>query len=307
MECGFGEPQRGLVSVSHAGCRGSALPRLRGATAARWARWADFPCSPAMRAALFTARLPTAAESTDYGRYYHDANLEVPPFVRRRLDELVSPFDADRRLNRWLDVGCGAGTLMQAVRGRGWDVIGTEVAERAAEEMRAKGFERKGLEQLDLPEASFDVVSSIEVVEHVADVNALLGGSGCFGGAYLTTPTAAASPPSAGNGLERSSARRSTCSSSPSRGFARRSPAQASPSAACAPARSIPPSCQAARAEAVHPASRDAAGRTGRERLPPQRVAVIEPRRVGRKEGGERRLSATRLGDTLKLVAERPS
>ena len=86
---------------------------------------------------VFTARLPTAAESTDYALLPRRqlGGAAVRPSAPRRAG---LPFDADRRLNRWLDVGCGAGTLMQAVRGRGW-TTGTEVAERAAEEMRAQG------------------------------------------------------------------------------------------------------------------------------------------------------------------------
>ena len=143
---------------------------------------------------MFTAQLPAADDSTDYGAYYHQGNLEVPTFVRSRLEELVSDFDCDRSLNRWLDVGCGAGTLMQAARGRGWHVVGTEVAERAAEAMRAKGFDvRSGkLDQLDLPEAGFDVVSMIEVIEHVPDVDTILIATRRLlrpgGVLYLTTP-----------------------------------------------------------------------------------------------------------------------
>ena len=143
---------------------------------------------------LFTARLPGLTESKDYRGYYHEGNLEVPAFVHRRLEELVSDFEEDRQLNRWLDVGCGAGTLMTAARSRGWEVIGTEVAERAAETMRARGLDiRSGeLPQLDLPEAGFDVVTIVEVVEHVPDVSALLAASRRLlrpGGAlYVTTP-----------------------------------------------------------------------------------------------------------------------
>jgi 2-polyprenyl-3-methyl-5-hydroxy-6-metoxy-1,4-benzoquinol methylase len=145
---------------------------------------------------LFTAHLPIATESTDYEQYYHDGNLEVPSFVHRRLDQLVAGFDNDRRLNRWLDVGCGAGALMQAARNRGWDVVGTEVSEHAAQTNRARGFDvRSGeLDELDLDERGFDIVSIIEVLEHAPDVRALLTASRRLlrvGGAlYVTTPHA---------------------------------------------------------------------------------------------------------------------
>lgn len=143
---------------------------------------------------LFTARLPEAGESLDYDDYYHEGNLEVPAFVRKRLDETVAQFDGERRTGRWLDVGCGAGTLMEAVRDRGWDVIGTEVSASAAQAVSAKGFDvRAGeLGRLGLEEGSFDVISMVEVVEHVPDPRALLAETRPLlrsGGAlYVTTP-----------------------------------------------------------------------------------------------------------------------
>lgn len=143
---------------------------------------------------LFTARLPQVAESLDYDEYYHPGNLEVPAFVHARLDDLVAGFERYRSGGRWLDVGCGAGTLLEAVRGRGWEAIGTEVAHGAAEAVRAKGFDvRVGeLAELGLPEHGFDVISLVEVVEHVPDPRGLLAEVAPLlrpGGAlYVTTP-----------------------------------------------------------------------------------------------------------------------
>ncbi len=83
---------------------------------------------------------------------------------------------------------------MEAARDRGWHVIGTEVAEPAAEAIRARGFDvRSGeLDELGLPEAGFDVVSIVEVLEHVPDVGGLLAASRRLlrpgGGLYVTTP-----------------------------------------------------------------------------------------------------------------------
>src|SRR5215210_2111919 len=48
----------------------------------------------------------------DYDAYYHEANLSVPAFVGQRLDEILAGFAPHRRLNRLLDVGCGAGSLL---------------------------------------------------------------------------------------------------------------------------------------------------------------------------------------------------
>ena len=97
-------------------------------------------------------------------------------------------------LNRWLDIGCGAGTLLQAVVNGGWEAIGTEVAPAAVDALRTAGFEALLAEtgELDLPPESFDVVSMVEVIEHVPSPDGLLADAARLlrpGGAlYLTTP-----------------------------------------------------------------------------------------------------------------------
>jgi SAM-dependent methyltransferase len=125
---------------------------------------------------VFTSRLPPSGHEHDYASYYHAANLEVPEFVERRLAEHVAAFGDDRRLNRWLDVGCGAGTLMEAAGSQGWNVVGTELSPPAVAALGGRGLDvRLGeLGELDLPDHGFDVVSLIEVLEHVPDPAALL-------------------------------------------------------------------------------------------------------------------------------------
>lgn len=143
---------------------------------------------------IFTARLPEADESKDYADYYSAANLEERPLVRARLAQVVASLEPYRQTGRWLDVGCGAGTLMRAAADGGWDVEGTEVSEGAAQAVRAAGFDVHvgDLAELDLPVASFDVVSLVEVVEHVPDPDALLARIAQLvrpgGATYVTTP-----------------------------------------------------------------------------------------------------------------------
>jgi len=146
-------------------------------------------------ATLFTARLPSrVAEAQPYEEYYHAGNLTIPAFVERRLGEVVARFERYRTDGRWLDVGCGAGALMRAAARRDWTVIGTEVAPRAAEAVRAQGFEVHlgDLESLRLPDESFDVISLVEVVEHIPEPRELTQTAGRLlrrGGAlYVTTP-----------------------------------------------------------------------------------------------------------------------
>lgn len=145
---------------------------------------------------LFTARLPTTGEAQDYETYYHAGNLEVPDFVHDRLGEIVSTFEPYRRINRWLDVGFGAGTLMRAAARHGWEVAGTEVAPGAEDTLRAEGFEVHlgDVAELGLPAQSFDVVSMVEVLEHVSDPDVLLAAAvellRSGGALYVTTPHA---------------------------------------------------------------------------------------------------------------------
>jgi SAM-dependent methyltransferase len=144
---------------------------------------------------IFTDRLPAHEEASDYGAFYAEASdVPVPAFVLGRLEETVSSFEPYRMRNRWLDVGCGIGTLLRAVQNRGWDATGTEVAPAAVESVRAAGMDaRLGvLGDLDLPEAGFDVVSMVEVIEHVPDPDSLVADARRLlrpGGAlYITTP-----------------------------------------------------------------------------------------------------------------------
>src|SRR4051794_33961162 len=79
---------------------------------------------------VFTTTLPSSPdEAMDYGAYYSAANLQIPAFVDKRLEEVAGDFEHYRALGRWLDVGCGAGGLVRAAARRGWTAVGTEVAE----------------------------------------------------------------------------------------------------------------------------------------------------------------------------------
>lgn len=144
---------------------------------------------------LFTAILPLEAEQEDYyDAYYHEGSPRPPPFVDRQLDALVRQLEEWRLRNRWLDVGCGEGGLLRAASRAGWQVTGTEVAPRQVALLTEEGLDvRLGeLADSDLESASFDVVTLVEVVEHVRDPGALIPAASRLlrpGGAlYLSTP-----------------------------------------------------------------------------------------------------------------------
>jgi SAM-dependent methyltransferase len=70
----------------------------------------------------------------------------------------------------WVDVGCAAGFLLDTARARGWTVTGVELSPTMTEHaVRVLGLDvRLGtLEESRLPEASVDVVTLCDSLEHV--------------------------------------------------------------------------------------------------------------------------------------------
>ncbi|HUS09854.1 MAG TPA: class I SAM-dependent methyltransferase [Pyrinomonadaceae bacterium] len=130
-------------------------------------------------ATLYTATNPELNEQEDYDAYYTSENLTVPTFINSILDEIVATFEPYRNNNLLLDVGCGAGTFLEAAARAGWDATGVEVSRTAADHVTSKGFEVfcGELEKAGYPDRHFDVVILSEVLEHVPDPKALLKAS----------------------------------------------------------------------------------------------------------------------------------
>lgn len=125
---------------------------------------------------LFTATLPTEDESEDYDAYYSESNLSVPDFITKRLKEIIGGFESYKSNGRLLDIGFGAGSIMDVAEKLGWTVFGQEVSATAVENARQKGFDvfLGDLTNAQYPEAHFDVVTCSEIVEHVPDPQAML-------------------------------------------------------------------------------------------------------------------------------------
>jgi len=97
-----------------------------------------------------------------------------------------------------LDIGCGAGLFAEPLARLGADVTGVdpapasiEVARRHAEETGAKVAYRVGaVEALAEGKTRFDVVSAMEVIEHVADPARFVASAACLvkpGGLFIAS------------------------------------------------------------------------------------------------------------------------
>lgn len=85
----------------------------------------------------------------------------------RRMERVIGPA-AGRRL---LDVGAYIGVFVEVAAAAGWQAQGVEPSAWAAAEARRRGLDVTvgTLETVELPAASFDVVTLWDVIEHVVD------------------------------------------------------------------------------------------------------------------------------------------
>ena len=147
--------------------------------------------------ALFASSAGVHAEMEElYTRYYDRAPTPVPPAVDASLHRLVRGAEGYRQTGRWLDMGYGEGALLSVAQSEGWRCHGTEVASDALAVGRSRGWvvSRDTQDPQQFPPHSFDVVTLVETLEHVAEPRALLEDAARLlrGGGllYLTTPNA---------------------------------------------------------------------------------------------------------------------
>ena len=141
--------------------------RLCGSPAARlWSR--DDLDLHRCRQCRFVFATPTRVLSPAerYQHYYAGADAAAPV---ERYRQWLERAEATVGRGSLLEIGAGAGGFARAAVERGWRVAATEVSRSAVERLRASGaavFEGD-LEAAGYSPGSFDVVVSLEVIEHV--------------------------------------------------------------------------------------------------------------------------------------------
>jgi SAM-dependent methyltransferase len=126
---------------------------------------------------VYTPYSPWYSSESFYTGFYLNADeLSPPAFVNTRLEEITAGFSRYRQNNRLLDIGCGAGTLLQAARKNGWNAQGLDVSAGAVKHVRGLGFEvfEGELRDAGFPSEHFDVVTAAELLEHLFDPQPLL-------------------------------------------------------------------------------------------------------------------------------------
>lgn len=121
-----------------------------------------------------------------YPSEYHSLEFTDEAFsfvhrVRSRLESrrLLKYCEGARTGARILDVGCGDGFHLQLLKRYGdptWMLEGIDVDRRAIEAARARGLEVHlgDLSDVDLGEEAYDVVYTLQTIEHVAQPDELL-------------------------------------------------------------------------------------------------------------------------------------
>ena len=154
-----------------------------------WPLWECGRCG-----ALFTDANSRASEiEARYEGAYAETE-SVPQVVLDSLDRLVRRCEPFRRSGRWLDVGYGQGDLLGAAARQKWTCYGTELALPALALGEGRGWivSVDGERDARFPAGGFDVVSMVELIEHVVSPRPFLAAAFRWlrpgGLLYVTTP-----------------------------------------------------------------------------------------------------------------------
>jgi 2-polyprenyl-3-methyl-5-hydroxy-6-metoxy-1,4-benzoquinol methylase len=105
----------------------------------------------------------------------HEGLVKVKHATFRRILDIVEKY---KNVDSLLDIGCSFGYFLELAEDRGWDSYGIEISEYAAKEAIKKigvGKVTTGnFMDLSLAENRFDVITMIDVIEHIYDISGAL-------------------------------------------------------------------------------------------------------------------------------------
>ncbi|HEX6739946.1 MAG TPA: class I SAM-dependent methyltransferase, partial [Vicinamibacteria bacterium] len=101
-----------------------------------------------------------------YGHYYRG---QPPPSPDARYREWLERAERRTGVGRLLEVGAGSGAFVRVALERGWKADAIEMAPAGAERLRELGarVHQGDLEQAGYADGQFDLVVSLEVLEHL--------------------------------------------------------------------------------------------------------------------------------------------
>jgi SAM-dependent methyltransferase len=126
-----------------------------------------------VRASPIIVRLKTQLLGHDwiYNSIYYDSTVKEPAV--RSAGRIADSILNDLKVRSVIDVGCGTGALLEALRDRGCEVFGLEYSKAALKYCRAR---RLNVEKFDLERdvltdnRTFDAAVSMEVAEHLPEI-----------------------------------------------------------------------------------------------------------------------------------------
>lgn len=110
------------------------------------------------------------ADQADAVEGYEDYFLQCTPALLDEYFGIVQKF-ARVPKGRFLDIGCGPGNLLKVALARGWEAVGVEISDWAAEQGRREGLNilNMTLPAAGFPSDSFQAASMFDVLEHLPD------------------------------------------------------------------------------------------------------------------------------------------
>ncbi|MGC8963822.1 MAG: class I SAM-dependent methyltransferase [Brevinematia bacterium] len=106
--------------------------------------------------------------------YVDERNMKGSQVVwEERVKKLISIYSSENRFNprNILDVGCSFGGFLETAKRFGLEPYGVEISEYSANYALSRGLKiyRGHIDEVELPRDHFDIITLVEVIEHLDD------------------------------------------------------------------------------------------------------------------------------------------